>query len=278
MILDGSFADYPITYPFQITRFRSLYEHRWDGKYLFLGESHNFWEFTCVLEGEVEAVLDGRIYLLKPGSFLCCPPMIFHSCRSVGVPSCLLNFSFVHTGTLPANLAEGVFALAPAETDELKRIFYRLQDALQKDAPDPDRGAEAAFAMSSFLIRLSRDHPFHDRPVKTRTGTVYQKLVTTMRASLYDNLTVQQIASRNAVSVTTMKELFRKYAGISPKRYYSDMRGVEAMRLLESGMEMVEIAEKLNYSSPNYFSYSFKKQFGIPPGQYRRQYWERKKR
>ena len=95
-----------------------------------------------------------------------------------------------------------------------------------------------------------------------------------MRVSMYENLTIQQIASRSAISVTTTKELFQKYAGVSPKAYYSEIRGNEALRLLKDGMEIVEIAEALNYSSPNYFSYSFKKQFGLPPGQYRKQLWE----
>lgn len=100
---------------------------------------------------------------------------------------------------------------------------------------------------------------------------MYQKLVETMRSALYENLTMQEIASRNAISLTTMKELFRKYAGIGPKHYYAEMRGIEALKLLEEGMDIVEIAEKMNYSSPNYFSVSFKNQFGAPPGQYRKE-------
>ena len=91
-----------------------------------------------------------------------------------------------------------------------------------------------------------------------------------MQESVYDNITIQEIATKNAISVTAVKELFHKYAGISPKAYYTKMRGNEALRLLESGREILEIAELLNYSSPNYFSCSFKKQFGFPPGQYRK--------
>lgn len=277
MILDGWLTNYQVSYPFHIVRFRSLDEHHWDSDYLFLGESHNFWEFACVLEGEVEAVHNGKIYLLKPGSFICCPPMVFHSSRSAGMPSCVLNFTFEHTGVLPAKFTEGVFTLTAVEINELKSIFCRLQDAFQKEPQDLDMGAEASFAMTSFLIRLARNHDSHDRLIKSRTGIKYQKLIETMQATLYDNLTVQQIASRNGVSVTTMKELFQKHAGISPKRYYANMRGIEALRLLESGMEIAQISEVLNYSSPNYFSSSFKKQFGIPPGQYRKQHWESKK-
>jgi len=80
-----------------------------------------------------------------------------------------------------------------------------------------------------------------------------------------------------SISITTVKELFAKYAGVNPKCYYSDMRGNEALRLLEEGVEIEEIAERMNYSSPNYFSYSFKKQFGLPPGRYRRRDWDSRK-
>ena len=54
---------------------------------------------------------------------------------------------------------------------------------------------------------------------------------------------------------------------ISPD--YTTERMIEALRLLEEGMEIAEIAKKMNFSSVNYFSNSFKKQFGLPPGQYR---------
>ena len=274
MILDNLFEDYPVTFPFQITRFRFLYQHQWEEDFLFLGESHNFWEFSCVLEGEVEVVLDGKIYLLKPGNFIGCPPMVFHSSRAAGKACRVLNFSFEHTGTLPEKLKEGIFYLTLPETDEIKRIFADLQKAYCGETPDDDLGAEAASALTAFLIRISRQHDSHHRRVKSRSGDMYRRLVETMKETVRENLTVQQIAARNAISVSTMKELFRKYAGISPKRYYADMRGVEALRLLEAGVEIGEITELLNYSSPNYFSSSFKRQFGAPPGKYRRQNWK----
>ena len=274
MIFDDNYESYKVSYPFHITCFRSLYEHHWEDEYAFCGESHNFWEFSCMLEGEAEAVLDEKIYLLKPGTFLCCPPMFFHRIRSVRSPCHLINFSFEHTGTLPDSFAEGIFYLSSTEISELKNIIYRLQKAYLHDPADPDKGAEASCALASFLIRLSKHHKPHARLVNSRSSMMYQKLVETMRASIGENLTIQQIASRNAISVTTAKELFKKYAGISPKAYYMEMRGNEALRLLKSGKEIIEVSELLSYSSPNYFSYSFKKQFGIPPGQYCRQLLE----
>lgn len=270
MILDGLFENYPVEYPFQITRFRFLYEHRWEGPYLFLGERHNFWEFTCVLEGEVEVVQDGKIFLLKPGSFIGSAPMVFHSCRNVEKRSRLLNFSFEHTGALPEKFSQGIFYLTPTETEELAEIFQQLCAAYTGEKQDQVLGAEGTYALGAFLLRMHKNHGTHQRVSNSRSGVMYRRLVESMREGLYENLTLGQIAQRNSISVTTVKELFAKYAGVNPKRYYSDMRGNEALRLLEEGMEISEITEKMNYSSANYFSYSFKRQFSLPPGQYRK--------
>ncbi len=270
MILDEQFEVYPVEYPFQITRFRFIYEHLWEEPFLFLGERHNFWEFFCVLEGEVEAVHDGKIYHMKPGSFIGCPPMVFHSCRSIENNSRLINFSFEHIGELPIKFCQGVFHLTPTEGEELVNIFNQISLAYESKNPNHILGAEGTYSLSSFLLRINKNHNSHQRIKNSRSGVMYRKLVESMRSALYENLTIEQIAKRNGISVTTVKELFAKYAGINPKRYYSNMRGNEALRLLEEGKEIEEISEQMNYSSPNYFSYSFKKQFGLPPGKYRR--------
>ena len=44
----------------------------------------------------------------------------------------------------------------------------------------------------------------------------------------------------------------------------------QAVELLLSGSEKTYvIAEKVGYSDPNYFSYAFKKQFGMAPSKYK---------
>lgn len=269
MIFDDLYERYEVVYPFQITRFRSLVEHCWEGEHTFLGESHNFWEVMYVLEGRVEFVQDGKIHLLEPGSLMGCPPMVFHSSHSEGAPIRCLNFCFEHIGTVPQILSEGVMRLTEEEGGEMTAIFRRLCGAYRSVPADYMTGAEAANAMASFLLRLSQHHTPHVQYGNSHSSVMYQKLVETMRAGLHENLSMQEIARRNSIGVTTMKELFHKYSGISPKQYYSEMRGLEALRLLEIGMEITEIAEKLNFSSPNYFSSFFKNRFGSPPGQYR---------
>lgn len=270
--MDDLYNHYYVKQPFEILCFRTLSEYRWDKDHLFLGESHNFWELTLILEGEIEGVIGDKVYLLEPGNLMCCPPMVFHSSRSTGSRCHLLNFSFEIVGTMPSILKEGIFRLSPAEISELTNTVYRLRDAYLQETSDDDMGAEAASALASFILRLPRNHRPHNQLSNSRSSRLYQQVIETMQQTLYDNLTVAEIAKRNAISTTTLKDLFRNYAGVGPKKYYSDMRGVEALRLLSEGMDISEISEKMNYSSTGYFSNVFKKQFGEPPSIHRKRF------
>lgn len=268
--MDTLYARFDITYPFQILSFRSAHDLKWDD-YTFPGESHNFWEFVYVVDGNVEVVEDQRIYTLRSGDFICHAPMEFHRIRNIAdTQTHVLITSFEHTGAVPSNLADGIFHLDSKERSEYEQIFHRLFCAFYSNTSDPHPGAEAAYSFSAFLIRLSQLHTPQQHYDRSRGSIVYQRLIETMLGNLRENLSLQDIADQNAVSISTMKKLFHTYAGIGPKKYYASLRGLEARRQLLNGVDIEEIAEQLHYSSTNYFSLCFKKQFGCPPGQYRR--------
>ena len=140
--MDRVYERYEVAHPFRITAYRTLNDYRGQGNTVFTGESHNFWEFICRLEGESETTRGSEIFHIRPGNFLAIPPMVFHSNRNI-VPYRTLNFSFEITGTFPAIFSEGVFYLSPAEINELTGIFLRLQQAYFPAEPDPELGAEA---------------------------------------------------------------------------------------------------------------------------------------
>ena len=91
-----------------------------------------------------------------------------------------------------------------------------------------------------------------------------------MRENVMQNLPLTEIAALCYVSVSYLKLLFRKYAGASPKEYYSNLRLTEAILLIKEGLSTTEIAERMKFSSPNYFCSFFKKRTGVTPSEYRR--------
>ena len=89
-----------------------------------------------------------------------------------------------------------------------------------------------------------------------------------MQQGLYENLTLEQIATACHISTSYLKVLFARYAGISPKAYYLKMRYNEALNLLKKGLSATEVATKMNFSSPSYFSAFMKRYAGLPPAKY----------
>lgn len=262
-------------FPFQVTGILSAYDFHWDSHFVFHGESHSQWEIVCVQEGQVEVAENENVYLLQPGDLICHAPMEFHRIRSTGeTHPHVLVMSFSHEGALPARLSEGVFSLAPQEMEAYGALFAAIQEFHEHRLTEVYASAQIAFAFCDFLIRLSRKTVRTDSRSCSRGTAEYQLLVRVMTENLNENLSLHQLSLRTGVGISTMKKIFHAYAGMGPKTYYMHLRGSEALRLLRRGETIQQIAESMNYSSTNYFSTCFKKQFGLPPGEYRRRFGE----
>lgn len=83
-------------------------------------------------------------------------------------------------------------------------------------------------------------------------------------------LSVETICSCLNVSTAYFSTVFKKEMGKTFINYLTDYRMEQALDLLMTKNEKTYIiAEKVGYSDPNYFSYVFKKQFGMSPSKYK---------
>lgn len=88
-------------------------------------------------------------------------------------------------------------------------------------------------------------------------------------------LSVDTICRELHVSPTYFSAVFKKQIGRSFVTFLTDVRMEEARRLLETSDDKTYmITEKVGYSDPNYFSYAFKKHYGLSPTQYRKKLLE----
>lgn len=80
-----------------------------------------------------------------------------------------------------------------------------------------------------------------------------------IRESLESDLTIQKIAEDLGVSYSSFRKLFKEFTGIAPAMYQQDLRLQRAKELLSTTDESIkEIAYRLNFESPDYFSSKFK--------------------
>lgn len=91
-----------------------------------------------------------------------------------------------------------------------------------------------------------------------------------MRENIESNMSVQEIAEAIGVGYSTFRKNFKKYTGMSPASYFQDLRLQRAKDLLRTTeLSIKEIAYRLNFDSPDYFSTQFRKKTGQRPTDFR---------
>ena len=89
-----------------------------------------------------------------------------------------------------------------------------------------------------------------------------------IRESLESETTIQDIAEELGVSYSNFRKLFKEYTGLSPSTYQQELRLLRAKELLSTtDLSIKEIAYRLNFESPDYFSAKFKAKMGIKPSE-----------
>lgn len=104
-----------------------------------------------------------------------------------------------------------------------------------------------------------------------KTKSFVKKAVEHVHSHYMDkDLTVEALSQELHVSAAYFSTIFKRETGKSFINYLTDYRMEKALRLLmEEEEKTYIIAEAVGYSDPNYFSYAFKKKFGMSPSKYK---------
>lgn len=92
-----------------------------------------------------------------------------------------------------------------------------------------------------------------------------------IRENLESDINMQETARLLGTSYSNFRRIFKEYTGISPTQYLHELRLQEACDLIAySKLSIKEIAFKLHFESPEYFSTKFKEKTGFTPRDYRK--------
>lgn len=93
-----------------------------------------------------------------------------------------------------------------------------------------------------------------------------------IRETLEQGITIQDIAEEMGISYSNFRKLFKEHTGSSPALYQQDLKLQRAKELLStSNSSIKEIAYRLNFDSPDYFSSKFRSKTGMKPSEFRNQ-------
>lgn len=247
-----------------------------DGYYFNLdqGRELNEYQLLYITEGEGtfhsrtirEARLcEGDLFLLFPGEW-----HSYHPNSKAGWKSYWIGFK-------GQNMDDRVRAgfLSPQKpiyhvgfSDAIVRLYKNAYDAaLEEAAYSQQLMAGLVNLLIGMMyskernIQLSRNQAHVDMISRARLR---------IREALESNLTIQQVAEEMGVSYSNFRKLFKEYTGISPAIYQQDLRLQRAKELLSTtDLSIKEIAYRLNFESPDYFSAKFKIKTGRRPTELR---------
>lgn len=96
-----------------------------------------------------------------------------------------------------------------------------------------------------------------------------------MKTRVCDSITIEELCSEFHVGKTTLSTTFKDSTSMSVMSYFNHLKIMQSMALLtQKEMNISEVALKLNFSSSQYFSKTFKKYTGVTPREFMKRYAE----
>ena len=261
--------------------FISCFERSMDDNYVFAGEMHDFWELMYVEEGRLCVSADENVLTLNTNDIIFHKPMELHKFNTEGM-SKIFVMSFSLSGELRKKLRNSSLTLSVPQKEMLYGIISLLRENLVVEDSDyiefihileGDQMVcqQVASLCENFFLSLCRDNtPIVDHPRSFETE-MFRNAVLLMDEYIYDWISAEFIAKKLNVSVSYLKKIFSKYAGLGIHKYFLKSKITIACRLLRRGMSVCEVSEKLSFSSHNYFSTVFKRETGRLPSDFRKE-------
>lgn len=274
---------YEIKNQVKIDSLYSLFKRHYDKGHHFLGEMHDFWEVVYVIEGEVIISADENVHNFKSGDIIFHKPLELHKFNVVGEDGAtLLIFSFTMSGELCKKMEHRAYHLDKYGRSVIKSFLSYLELEKTKYSQTEDDITYADFhsiysrdaiflqTVSLYIssIILSVASGANTLPkTKTHETELFKKALEIMNGRISETLLVDELATELNMSVSSLKRLFEKYAGMSVHKYFLTLKIKMATVFLKEGMSVSEVSDVLGFSSQGYFSAAYKRETGNNPSQ-----------
>lgn len=148
----------------------------------------------------------------------------------------------------------------------LRPLFLRVFQTLNQPA--------SRLTQQSFLVELlSHLWRQHGDWQASRSTASESKSVTTVRTYLEehsaDNISIETLCQLTGLSGYYLIHCFCQQMGLPPHRYQRQVRLLKAKQALYSPQPLSKIAVEAGFYDQSHFTRSFKRVFGLTPGQYR---------
>ncbi len=277
-----AWESYKINRSVNLDEIYTVFTKEFEAGFNFSGEIHNFWECLYVISGDVCVSADERIYNLSDGDIIFHKPLELHKfyIKDSG-PARLFIFSFSLDGTAKKSLKNLVCHLNEAQKNTIgsmidyclsksRRMYSSKKDEYSSFSlmlQGSDSFGEMLSAYITQLILLLFEERNWDKTTLGRDAKLFKTVVDCMKNNLSSPLSINELSRRASISESSLKRIFSKYAGMGIHKYYIALKVKTATELLEAGLPVGEVSEKLGFCSQAYFSVFYKRETGKNPSE-----------
>ena len=242
----------------------------------------DYWEFTILTDGKIHNILNEKketypqntLFFACTTDAHCLKKATSEKIRYINIAvkeSYLSQLLNLLSPTFMQKLMEGERAFPiPTETIyKIEELLYKANLLKSAQLRTKNDLLNSAFLLIIQHIFSSKINVLDDKLSDKHIWT--QKLSKIMQTPDFPSYTVQDLCKKMGYSRMQLNRLFKKYLDKTPHEYLADYRLRYARNLLRTtDMKILDVAMALGYSTLSQFQLSFKKRFGLPPGQYRK--------
>ena len=146
----------------------------------------------------------------------------------------------------------------------VQRFLFALESDVERKLLAPMYLREIVYR----LLRAEQRARLLESVAQEVQGNAVTKAICFMKQEMHRPLTVRDLANAVNMSESRFAHKFKTSTGASPLQFLKQLRLEQANRLLMSGANVSEVADRVGYASLSHFICEFKRYYGEPPRTY----------
>lgn len=219
----------------------------------------DFYDFSFILKGEIEYIINGERVLLRENDAILLPPGTYRERREASGDIHFVSFNFTASDGavpstkcyLPDTVNREMRLLCAIFSEKHISSYYHHEEKMTN-------------ILNCLLLEL-----FEGIAFRTNDENVVE-ILKYIEANLTSRITLLDISAAVHLSKDYIAHIFKKELGKSIIDYVNERRMQIAKNMVGEGKySLVEISDKLGYASYSYFSRVFKHYYGVSPIKYK---------